>query len=92
MTQNWRYTDYSDKTKSSHKKAVERFNSFLQTKDIQVESIERYHALEFKLHLQKNTQLANGTISRHFTDLGVIWNYARGIERYATKILLLNTE
>ena len=83
MTQNWRYTDYSDKTKSSHKKAVERFNNFLQTKDIQVESIERYHALEFKLHLQKNTQLANGTISRHFTDLGVIWNYARGIERYA---------
>ena len=82
MAQNWRYSDYSDKTKSSHKKAVERFNKFLNSKDFQVGSIERYHALEFKLHLEQNSQLANGTISRHFTDLGVIWNYARGSERY----------
>lgn len=83
MAQNWRYSEYSDKTKSSHKKAVQRFNKFLNSKDFQVASIERYHALEFKLHLEKNSQLANGTISRHFTDLGVIWNYARGVERYA---------
>lgn len=82
MAQNWRYSDYSDKTKSSHKKAVERFNKFLNSKDFQVGSIERYHALEFKLHLEQNSRLANGTISRHFTDLGVIWNYARGSERY----------
>jgi integrase len=82
MAQNWRYSDYSDKTKSSHKKAVERFNKFLNSKDFQVGSIERYHVLEFKLHLEQNSQLANGTISRHFTDLGVIWNYARGSERY----------
>jgi integrase len=82
MAQNWRYSDYSDKTKSSHKKAVERFNKFLNSKDFQVGSIERYHALEFKLHLEQNSKLANGTISRHFTDLGVIWNYARGSERY----------
>ena len=34
------------------------------------------------MHLEDNSQLANGTISRHFTDLGVIWNYARGVERY----------
>ncbi len=83
MAQNWRYSEYSDKTKSSHKKAVERFNKFLNSKDFQVASIERYHALEFKLHLEKHSQLANGTISRHFTDLGVIWNYARGVERYS---------
>jgi integrase len=83
MAQNWRYSEYSDKTKSSHKKAVQRFNNFLNSKDFHVASIERYHALEFKLHLEKNSQLANGTISRHFTDLGVIWNYARGVERYA---------
>ena len=82
MAQNWRYSDYSDKTKSSHKKAVERFNKFLNSKDYQVGLIERYHALEFKLHLEESTQLSNGTISRHFTDLGVIWNYARGSERY----------
>ena len=82
MAQNWRYSDYSDKTKSSHKKAVQRFNKFLNSKDFQVDSIERYHALEFKLHLEQNSQLANGTISRHFTDLGVIWSYARGSERY----------
>ena len=82
MTQNWRYKNYSDKTKSSHKKAVERFNKFLNAKDYSIELIERYHALEFKLHLERNTQLSNGTISRHFTDLGVIWNYARGVERY----------
>lgn len=82
MTQNWRYKKYSDKTKSSHRKAVERFNQFLNLKDCYVEQIERYHALEFKLHLEDNSQLANGTISRHFTDLGVIWNYARGVERY----------
>ena len=82
MAQNWRYSDYSDKTKSSHKKAVQRFNKFLNSKDFRVGSIERYHTLEFKLHLEQNSQLANGTISRHFTDLGVIWNYARGSERY----------
>ena len=83
MAQNWRYSKYSDKTKSSHKKAVERFNKFMNSKDFYVGSIERYHALEFKLYLEKKSQLANGTISRHFTDLGVIWNYARGVERYA---------
>ena len=83
MAQNWKYTKYSDKTKSAHKKAVDRFNKFLNTKDINVESIERYHALEFKLFLEDKTSLANGTISRHFTDLGVIWNYARGVERYS---------
>ena len=82
MAQKWKYSDYSDKTKSSHKKAVERFNKFLNSKDHQIDSIERYHALEFKLHLEQNTHLSNGTISRHFTDLGVIWNYARGVERY----------
>ena len=82
MAQNWRYSEYSDKTKSSHKKAVERFNQFLNVKDIYVSKIERYHALEFKLYLQEKTELANGTISRHFTDLGVIWNYARGSEKY----------
>ena len=32
--------------------------------------------------MQEKTELANGTISRHFTDLGVIWNYARGSEKY----------
>lgn len=83
MAQNWRYKKYADKTKSSHRKAVERFNKFLNSKDCMVESIERYHALEFKLHLENNTHLTNGTISRHFTDMGVIWNYARGVERYS---------
>ena len=82
MAQNWRYTKYADKTKSAHRKAVERFTKFLNAKDQKVESIERYHALEFKLYLEEETSLANGTISRHFTDLGVIWNYARGVERY----------
>ena len=82
MAQNWRYSDYSDKTRSSHRKAVQRFNDFMNAKDLQVNMIERYHALEFKLHLERNTDLANGTINRHFTDLGVIWNYARGVERY----------
>ena len=28
MAQNWRYKKYADKTKSSHRKAVERFNKF----------------------------------------------------------------
>ena len=82
MAQNWRYRKYADKTKSSHRKAVDRFTKFLNAKDLNVESIERYHALEFKLFLEGETSLSNGTISRHFTDLGVIWNYARGSERY----------
>ena len=79
MRLNWKYKNYMPTTHSNHKKSVERFNFFKGIKDIEIKNIRRRHALDFKIFLE-GLNLSNGTIARHFQDLGVIWNFGRDEE------------
>ena len=76
MLSNFRYKKYNDTTILNHKRSVQRFNDFLNTKDIAVSKIKRRHALEFKKFLEK-TDISNGTIARYFQDLHVIWKFGK---------------
>tara|TARA_B100001093_G_scaffold255802_1_gene244658 strand:+ start:169 stop:1509 length:1341 start_codon:yes stop_codon:yes gene_type:complete len=76
MLSNFRYKKYNNTTILNHKRSVQRFNDFLNTKDIAVSKIKRRHALEFKKFLEK-TDISNGTIARYFQDLHVIWKFGK---------------
>jgi integrase len=79
MLGNFKYKDYMPTTISNHKRSLKKLNKFLNTKDIAVSKIKRRHALEFKKHLE-SLKISNGTISRYFADLSVIWNFGRNEE------------
>ena len=84
MLSNFKYKEYMPTTHSNHKKSVKKLNDFLGTQDIAVSKIKRKHALEFKRYLE-SLSISNGTISRYFADLSVIWNYGANEEELSKR-------
>lgn len=93
MRKAWEYKTeppYSHKTKLAHAKSVEKFEIFMNKQDVQVDTIKRRHARDFKKYLEtlkdENGKRinSNGTIQRHFSDLSVFWKWARDEEEFET--------
>jgi integrase len=91
MRKCWEYKSepgYSHKTKMSHAKSVEKFELFMDKQDIQVDTIRRRNARDFKKYLEDMKDesgkrlVSNATIQRHFSDLSVFWRFARDDEEF----------
>ena len=94
MRKAWEYKTeppYTHKTKLAHGKSVEKFELFMGKQDVQVDTIKRKHARDFKLYLEtlKDTKgkrtCSNASIQRHFSDLSVSWKWARDDEEFDTQ-------
>ena len=84
MMLNFKYReDYSPTTLSNHAKSVKRFTDFNGGVDAKCKDIKRKNAKDFKVFLETQPKkLSNGTISRHFSDLSVIWKAGRDEEDF----------